>query len=171
MLDYARPSHLQLKKCNLQDTLESVLKRIRHEFDNANVTLELDFQASSPTVECDAEKIESVWRNIFINAIQAMPDGGILSISTENAWRRDAPEIVIRIADSGCGMHDNVKVRLFDPFFTMRSGGTGLGLAIVKKIIEGHQGSIEVVSEVDKGTEFLIVLPLSTELESVLEEG
>lgn len=171
MLDYARPSHLKLKQCNLQDTLESVLKRIKHEFDKADVQINLNFQASSPVVECDDEKIESVWRNIFINAIQAMPDGGVLNISTENAWHRGTPEIVIRISDNGCGMSDNVKARLFDPFFTMRSGGTGLGLAIVKKIIEGHQGSIEVVSKANQGTEFLIVLPLSAELESVLDEG
>jgi two-component system sporulation sensor kinase A len=166
MLDYARPGQLKLQQYDLHETLENVLQRIRFMLDQSQVSLELDFQSASSIVECDSEKIEHVWRNIIMNAVQAMPDGGILTVSSENVWIQNEPEVLIRISDTGHGMSDNVQERLFDPFFSMRSGGTGLGLAIVKKIIEAHQGSIEVVSEVSKGTEFLIALPVNIVTES-----
>ncbi len=162
ILEYAKPSQVRLQATDIHDSLAHVLQQIQQELENSHIQLSLDLQSSFFMVKCDAEKIAQVWRNLFINAVQSMPRGGILNIVTEQIWQKDDPEILVHILDNGCGMSKNVRKRLFDPFFSMRSGGTGLGLAIVKKIIESHHGSIDVVSEPDRGTEFLVALPLIT---------
>jgi len=160
ILDFSKPSLVQLQETDIHHSLTHVLQQIHFELEKTNVELLLDFQSPFFQVECDAEKIAQVWRNIFLNAIQSMAKGGTLRVETEQIWQKNHPEVLIHIIDTGCGMTKNVRERLFDPFFTMRSGGTGLGLAIVKKIIESHHGSIDVVSEPGHGSEFLIALPL-----------
>jgi signal transduction histidine kinase len=94
--------------------------------------------------------------NLILNAIQAMPQGGTLTVST--ALRKDAMEI--RIADTGVGITEESRKKLFSPFFTTKRNGTGLGLAITYRIIENHRGRIDVESEPGKGTAFTVRLPI-----------
>ncbi len=93
--------------------------------------------------------------NIYLNSIQAMPDGGSLTTKAESRNGR----IVIAISDTGIGMTEETKRQIFNPYFTTKSTGTGLGLAIVQKIIEAHEGEIIVSSKEGEGTEITILLP------------
>ena len=96
--------------------------------------------------------------NLFVNAVQAMPDGGILSVTSVSSSEGQRKTVVIRITDSGIGMSQEKLGMIFTPFYTDKNRGTGLGLAIAKNLIEEHNGTIEVESEPEKGSSFIITL-------------
>ncbi len=104
----------------------------------------------------DASQLQQAFLNLFLNAMDAMPEGGELKVATEtlDGW------LQIRIEDTGCGMTREQLDHLFEPFYTTKETGTGLGLAITKRIIEDHKGRIKVESSVNQGTRFEILLPL-----------
>ena len=126
-------------------------------------------------VEVDRGQIEQVLMNLYLNALQAMPGGGTLLIRTENVtidhdqYRpyhvKAGQYIKIKITDSGVGMDEKTQQRIFDPFFTTKEmgRGTGLGLASVYGIVKNHEGFINVSSQIDKGTEFEISIPLNSQ--------
>ena len=105
----------------------------------------------------DPSQLQQAFLNIFLNAMDAMPKGGELRISTqtENGW------LTIRIEDTGLGMTKEQLEHIFEPFYTTKESGTGLGLAITKRIVEDHKGRIWVSSEPNRGSAFEISLPLS----------
>jgi signal transduction histidine kinase len=106
----------------------------------------------------DGKAVERVIENLVINALEAMPEGGALKVSTE----QQNGNVIIAVADSGKGMsEDFIKDRLFHPFATTKKKGIGLGLYSCRDIIEQHGGRIDVKSKVDTGTEFIVVLPLT----------
>jgi signal transduction histidine kinase len=100
-------------------------------------------------------ELQQVFINLFINSVQAMPQGGTISVSTEKIDK----DIVIKVIDTGEGIPEESRERIFDPFFTTKPKGTGLGLSITQRIIENHKGEILVCSEPGKGTTFIIRLP------------
>jgi two-component system sensor histidine kinase PilS (NtrC family) len=114
-------------------------------------------------VPVDRDQIRQVFWNLFLNAAQAMPNGGVISIDADNGdGLKDAlGKVKIVVADTGSGMTGNDMKRVFEPFFTTKSGGTGLGLATVYRIIESHGGTIYVDSVIDTGTTFTILLPVA----------
>jgi signal transduction histidine kinase len=120
------------------------------------VTLKKDLQLGDLEVLLDEDEIRQVLVNLMENACQAMTSGGTLNVGT----RSYAEQIEIIIADTGCGIPQEHLNKIFAPFFTTKSRGTGLGLAVVKKIIERHQGTMQVKSKVGEGTAFHITLPL-----------
>jgi two-component system sensor histidine kinase HydH len=101
-----------------------------------------------------------VFTNLFLNAIQAVSRGGKVTVSTQLGRKARARFLQIRVADNGKGISAPQRESIFEPFYTTRSDGTGLGLTIVKKIVEQHDGRIEVESEEGMGTRFTILLPL-----------
>ena len=105
----------------------------------------------------DPSQLQQAFLNLFLNAMDAMPTGGELRVSThtENGW------LTIRIEDTGSGMTKEQLEHIFEPFYTTKEKGTGLGLAITKRIIEDHKGKIRVTSNSGKGTAFEILLPLA----------
>jgi two-component system NtrC family sensor kinase len=111
-----------------------------------------------PKVDCYEDEMNQVWTNLIHNAIQAMNYNGILKISTKN----NVDSITISFTDNGCGIEKDIQDKIFEPFFTTKKQGegSGMGLDIVKKIIEKHDGKITFKSELDKGTEFIISLPV-----------
>ncbi|HMM59733.1 MAG TPA: ATP-binding protein, partial [Candidatus Rifleibacterium sp.] len=109
----------------------------------------------------DSEKLKQVFLNLIFNGIQAMSNGGQISIRAHK--QSESPWVTIEVQDTGAGMSPETVARVFEPFFTTRQRGTGLGLAIVKKIIDLHGGKIEVSSEPGKGTCFTIYLPQKQE--------
>ena len=113
-----------------------------------------------PPVRGDSETLYRVFSNLVINAIQAMPNGGSLAISSgqDNSER---PEVRITLQDTGIGMDEVTVKNLFNPFFTTKDKGVGLGMALAHKIVEDHHGSIDVSSEQEKGTSFVIRLPVA----------
>ena len=112
-------------------------------------------QAETPLVLMDTDQITKVFLNILLNAIEATPKGGKVTISRGN--EQDG-KLTIVVEDSGEGIPRENHDKLFDPFFTTKRKGTGLGLAIVKCIVEGHGGDIEVESEPGRGSRFIVTL-------------
>jgi signal transduction histidine kinase len=104
-------------------------------------------------------QLRQVFLNICVNALQSMPQGGILTVST--SLTRDRERVVISISDTGCGIPEDKVKKIFQPFYTGRTSGIGLGLSICYGIIKDHGGDIEVKSEVGKGTTFSIYLPVA----------
>jgi signal transduction histidine kinase len=112
-------------------------------------------------VKLDIEAFDEVLMNLVLNAKDAMPEGGTLTIKTKIASFLDKQFAVLSVSDTGVGMDEETIKRIFEPFFTTKGAkGTGLGLSIVYKIIKDHSGFIEVQSEIGKGTTFKIYLPL-----------
>jgi two-component system NtrC family sensor kinase len=112
-----------------------------------------------PPVRCLPDELNQVWTNLVHNALQAMDHKGTLSIGL----RREGGEVLVSVGDTGCGIPEDIRARIFDAFFTTKPAGegTGLGLDIVRKIVEKHQGRIEVDSEVGRGTTFTVRLPIA----------
>jgi signal transduction histidine kinase len=126
------------------------------EFDRSRVEV---FQEISglPEIKGDYEKMTQVLINLLHNSIQAMPEGGKLKIRVQEIFDNNQRKVLLRVEDSGQGIPEEYRKKVFDPFFTTKEGGTGLGLSIVYSIIKEHHGSIELQSEVGKGTVFAII--------------
>jgi signal transduction histidine kinase len=120
----------------------------------------------------DAQRLRQVFWNLLINACQAMPEGGAISVFAERYSRgADAEGCEIVFADTGPGIAREHLDKIFDPFFTTKTGGTGLGLAIAYRIVEDHQGTITVDSGAGKGTRFILRLPLFEDAPGVTGAG
>src|SRR5207244_850106 len=115
--------------------------------------------ADLPPVALHAEMLKQALLNLMLNAEQAMPEGGSLTIQGAVEQQGGQRRVVLSLIDTGAGIAADVLARIFEPFFSTKAGGTGLGLATTKKIVEAHHGSIEVESELGKGTKFTIRLP------------
>jgi two-component system NtrC family sensor kinase len=111
-----------------------------------------------PLVQAVAGQLKQVFLNIILNALQAMPKGGELTV--ESGWDDPAGEVYVVFADTGVGIPDDEMDLLFEPFFTTRPEGTGLGLTVSYSIVEQHGGRIKVESHVDVGSTFTVVLPI-----------
>ena len=155
-LDFARPQTPFFQECHLEKILEKNLSFLQPEFEKKNIRV-IDRVNGRPLVlQADKELLYLALLNIFINAIQATPDGGSISIDVE----QEKDDYRVQIRDTGRGISgENVK-KIFNPFFTTKERGSGLGLAIVRKIIEGHRGTIGVESKEGEGTTVNITLPL-----------
>ncbi|HNV69941.1 MAG TPA: ATP-binding protein [Candidatus Ozemobacteraceae bacterium] len=156
LLRYARPEESSFRVIKLSELLQPVTALIHHELERHRVQLHVEMP-EEVLVLVDGEKIKQVFLNLIFNGIQAMPDGGMLTLK---AWQDQAtPWTICQISDTGSGMSEEVVKRVFEPFFTTKQRGTGLGLAIVKKIIDLHGGTIEVTSRPGEGTTFTFYLP------------
>lgn len=144
-----------------------------------DIRLSLKLGANLPAVRVDREQMHDVLDNLITNAMNAMPDGGAISISTgcargvrlDEGPPRDYVEL--EVMDTGTGISDDIKVRLFEPGFSIETDGSGLGLAIVKKIITDHEGELSVQSEVGSGSAFSIYLPVENgaRVENVMDQS
>ena len=158
----ARPSR-RCKPTDVGALIRQTLDRLAPELAAARIDVRCDLGAT-PKVNADAEWIRNALFNLFLNAREAMPSGGALSVRMRPASAGEAAEtrelVEIEVEDSGVGMDEATRRQLFRPFFTTRHGGTGLGLAIVKRVIEDHKGAIRVESWVGRGSRFTLTLPL-----------
>ncbi|MFT1641792.1 sensor histidine kinase [Vibrio cholerae] len=150
---------------NLENCIESTLKIINNEI-KYNITLEKHYAANVPDVFCQPMQINQVLLNILVNASHAIKGEGTITITLQSAGD-DFVEIHIR--DTGCGIPEEIRERIFEPFFTTKpvGSGTGLGLSVSYGIINKHNGTISVTSEVGKGSEFTIRLPVNPSAEAV----
>jgi len=155
--DFARLYPRQRVPTSLRDILQNTIDLVRFDKNFKKIEVVTDVQNSRP-VKIDPDQMQQVFLNLLLNARDAMPDGGKLDISMkENDGR-----VRMVFADTGTGIESEVKDKVFDPFFTTKgpTRGTGLGLSICYSIIKDHGGTIEVESEKDKGTKFIIILPV-----------
>jgi PAS domain S-box-containing protein len=151
----SRPRELRLERISLPEVASRALRGLNPTPEEAGVTIVLDRADSWPTVLADADQIQQVLLNLIQNAVQATPSGGRVTV---RAFELPGG-VAIEVEDTGSGILPDHRPRLFDPFYTTRPKGTGLGLFVAHGIIERHRGSIEVESEVGKGTLFRVRLP------------
>lgn len=162
LLVYSRPVKARFRPMPLRHVLNETLDFVEIEAERQGhpVRVSRSWNDQGPcNVLGDPEKIQQVIMNLCINAIQAMPKGGDLTVCIDKIEKQAADFISFCIIDTGVGIPDENIEKIFDPFFTTKENGTGLGLAIVKKIVESHSGFITVSSVVDKGTTMHVYLP------------
>ena len=157
-LDFARPQLPHFSKISINDLVSKVMVFMQPEFANNRINLETNLDPDLEPWDIDQNMLYRALLNLFVNAVQAMPDGGTLSVATLLATEGEKKNAVIRIKDSGIGMSKEKLEMIFTPFYTDKNRGTGLGLAIAKNIIEEHNGSIRVESEPGQGASFIISL-------------
>jgi PAS domain S-box-containing protein len=159
MLGWAKPLQATLVPTDMEAFIRRVLNHFRVKLERSRVQLTLTTSHDVPSVPADERLLQQVFDNLFENAIQAMPSGGDLMVALSASQRATGPVVEIRVGDSGPGIPDEARRRLFDPYFTTKANGTGLGLAISKRLITLHQGAIGVESFPGTGTIFTVTLP------------
>ena len=164
LLDFARQSPPALGKVDINEVVDRALDLVAHSFEKQDIEVVKEFNPSLPQLVADSDQLQQVCTNLILNAIQAMPEGGWLSLRTS---AEGDGQLKIEVEDTGCGISPENMRKLFTPFFTTKSEvkGVGLGLAVAYGIIQRHHGRIEVQSQEGEGTTFTIYLPLSYEEE------
>lgn len=155
-LRFARLPKLRRQPLDLNALLDQKLGFLGAEMERANVTLNSHFESALPLLHAGADQIWQATLNLIRNSCDAMPGGGVLTISTA----RDGGEVILRVSDNGVGMTEETRRQVFVPFFTTKKEGLGLGMALVEQIVANHGGHIECESASGKGTTFSIFLPL-----------
>lgn len=158
LLDFARQTKPQKSLTNINSLIDNIVLLVRNQTSFRNVNIERYFADEIPEIMVDKDQIQQVFINLILNASDAMPNGGdikILSRIIENG-----EYIEVRFADNGSGISEENKHKIFDPFFTTKENGTGLGLSITYGIVEQHGGTINLESELGKGTTFIVLLPI-----------
>ena len=165
LLNFSRRSSTEKTNGSVNEIIRKVLSLVQHDFEMKNVRLHLNLDSDAPTVRVNENEIAQVILNLANNAADSMPSGGNLDVSTH--YDDDSDRICITIRDTGCGIKESDRTRVFEPFFTTKEvgKGTGLGLSISYKIVENHQGSIEVDTVLGNGTTFRVYLPAKARTE------
>lgn len=158
LLDFAKQSKPQKRLANINALIDNIILLVRNQTSFRNITIEKQLTDDIPDVLVDPDQIQQVFINIILNAAEAMTKGGKLKI--RSALTSDRQSIVVSFADTGAGIPEPVRERIFDPFYTTKEHGTGLGLSISYGIIEQHGGTITVDSMVGEGSTFTIQLPV-----------
>lgn len=165
VLDYSKTAKPDLERADVNALLRSVLMTMDEPLQKASVRTVLELDTALPAGMVDKFQLRQALINLIANALEAMPSGGILTLTTI----RDGAYLEIGIADTGVGIAQEHWNKLFVPFFTTKPSGTGLGLAVVSQVIENHKGSLRFESAAGRGTSFHIRLPISPE--AVSREG
>ena len=158
LLSFSRPSEIVKERLDLRDVLGESLELVSFQARTGHVAVDPALGTVPLVVRGDRAQLKQLFLNIFLNAIQATPAGGRLSVE---ALATDGRKGVITIADTGAGIPEENLDRIFDPFFTTKKGGTGLGLSICYSIVKAHQGEIEARSKQGQGTVMKVSLPLA----------
>jgi len=158
LLSFARQSSGTRKPVNLNQVAEEIVQLARKDMSRARVEVTLKLDETLPVIVADANAIGQVLLNLLTNARRAMADGGEITIETSHLVAARAVRVAVR--DTGSGIPPEILPRIFDPFFTTKPDGTGLGLSISHAIVHDHHGTLDVRSEVGKGSTFTITFPL-----------
>jgi PAS domain S-box-containing protein len=165
---FAKPQKLNLVDCSVKDVINEIIPFLFKEIADQGVRFVESYHPQLPKIKVDKNQMYQVFLNLFLNAIQAMPNGGELKIEV-NPTVSHSPDgpgqnfIKIVISDTGKGIPSTIIHRIFDPFFTTKPKGIGLGLSITYQIIKKHGGTIKAESKLEKGTSFIINLPVISE--------
>ncbi|MEN6438842.1 MAG: ATP-binding protein [Syntrophobacter sp.] len=161
VLHFARPREPQFLPYSLNEVVRHCLDMSKMYLIKAEVTVVTNLAEELPPLIMDFNQICQVLMNLIINSIEAMPDGG--SLNLETARQDDPPSLVLQISDTGGGILEEDKGRIFDPFFTRKPEGTGMGLSISRQILEKHGALIELESFPGQGTAFRLIFPITEE--------
>jgi PAS domain S-box-containing protein len=155
---YSKKMEPDFRPVNIKQIVQDALGLVAPEADNGGIKIEFLHPYEDIEVSLDPDLFKRMLINLLKNAFKAMPDGGILSINL--AWKLLHNQLSLKIKDTGVGIEKDNLPKIFNPFFTTDSKGTGLGLAIVRRIAEVHNGTVKVESEIGKGSEFTINIPI-----------
>jgi len=155
LLDFARPTELHKERRLVQDLIKRSLPLVEREATERNVRIDFNVEPEGLEAEIDPDRFAQILLNLYLNAIQAMDGGGVMKVEA----LQDGTETLVRVSDSGSGIHPEHIPHIFDPYFTTKATGVGLGLANVHKLVEAHEGEIEVESHPARGTTFTIHIP------------
>lgn len=166
LMTFARPTSMNREPADLNSLIDRCVRLVQHQLELKNIELHQELERELPLVRCDAGQIEQVVLALVMNAIDAMPNGGNLTLTSRRG--PDGSHVQIEVRDDGVGMPPDVLANMFEPFFTTkeRGRGLGLGLAISRNIVDRHGGRIAVASEPGHGTAFTITLPLQSKVVS-----
>src|SRR5947207_3805 len=172
MLEFVRPVRLQVERTDLDDVLQQSVTMAESKARRGDVQVKMTIEPGLPMIEGDHHQLAQVFTNLIANAFEALDGDGHLTISAATSTieadpafagvHPPTPAIVVDVADDGPGVPADVTDKIFNPFFTTKVTGTGLGLAIVRKIVDAHDGRIDVSSAADTGTRFRVTLPVAT---------
>jgi signal transduction histidine kinase len=159
-LEFSRRPKLKIQSVSPSDVVDSAIQLLRHRIESYGVEVELYRKRKLPEVDADPEQLKEVLVNLMVNACDAMPDGGKITIGEEEGLNKPMGRVaVVRVSDTGPGVQDAIKDSIFQPFFSTKEEGTGLGLSIAARIIEDHKGCLNLRSREGKGATFIITLP------------
>jgi signal transduction histidine kinase len=150
-----QPQELSLRPTNLTELVDELIRTVRTQYLMRGVCIQFDVRGNPPVVATDHQKLKQALINLFKNAVEAMPRGGILTIRLH----RPRQAVCIEIQDTGVGIPDHLDV--FEPFVTTKSKGMGIGLAFVQQVVSAHGGAVAYESEPGKGTTFRVTLPIT----------
>jgi signal transduction histidine kinase len=174
LLSYSRISPPVLSTANLHEVIEAALISIKEEAQITQVQVEKSFDLTLPLLPLDPRQMEGVFLNLFLNALQAMPQGGTLTVQTK--WRQSGYRhqegcpysldledgwVEVTVTDTGGGIPPEILGEVFRPFFTTKAKGTGLGLSLVQRVVEQHRGQVFAQSRAGVGTTFYLLLPIA----------
>jgi signal transduction histidine kinase len=164
LLEFGRPKSAAFAWTDVQEMIQKTLDLVQPRASTSKIETYAKFNGELPQIHADPQQLQQVLLNLSLNAVDAMPKGGILTI----AAKHDAPDrLMITVADTGIGIDADVLPRIFQPFFTSKKRrGLGLGLPICDRIVKAHSGRIEVESVPGKGTTFTIRLPINASPET-----
>jgi signal transduction histidine kinase len=155
-LRYSRPMTLSLQPVNIREVVDASMRMVQGQAEGLGITTSVNEAPGAHQVTGDSEVLRSVFNNLFINAVQAMETtGGLLTVEIKSAGEF----VEIAVKDTGCAITEENLPKIFEPYFSTKETGTGLGLAIVKRIVEKHNGTIDVKSKEGEGTTFVVRLP------------
>jgi signal transduction histidine kinase len=172
MLEFVRPVRLQVERTDLAEVVQQSVTMAESKAPRREVAVRVSLDAGLPTIESDHHQLSQVFTNLIANAFEALDGKGVITISaTTTAIEADpafsglhpaTPAVLVEVADDGPGIPADLTDRIFNPFFTTKLTGTGLGLAIVRKIVDAHDGRIDVSSTPETGTRFRVTLPVTS---------
>lgn len=158
LLVLAKPQVIRYEKKDLRTLLQNIITFLDPQAILNNVRISFEFLSDIPSIECEENKMKQVFINVLKNAIEAMPNGGDILVQLK---KQGQEYVLIRVIDQGCGIPEERLSKLGEPFYSTKEKGTGLGLMVSYKIIKDHQGSIQISSQMNKGTTVDVILPIS----------
>jgi signal transduction histidine kinase len=181
VLDYVRPVRLQSERTSLAEVLHDAVMLAEGKVARGGIGLEVYLPGDLPAIVGDRHQLGQVFSNLLINAFEAMDGRGRIAVTAERGLADDdhahsdgagaTDAVVVQVADNGPGVPPEIVDRIFDPFFTTKAQGSGLGLAIVRKIIDAHDGRIDISSAAGLGTRFTVTLPVGGVHEEWFQRG
>ena len=159
-LSFGKPMRLDPRPCAVEEVVRAVAALVEHKARDQGIALSLDAERSLPRVVADPELLKTCFLNLMINAVDAMPEGGLLSLAVSRSSEGGRDSVVVEVTDTGHGMTPEAVRTAFEPYFSTKDTGVGLGLALTRKIVEDHGGAIVLASRPGRGTTARIALPL-----------
>jgi signal transduction histidine kinase len=160
-LEFSRPPRLKMQQISPSIVVDMGLQLLEHRLKSYDVTVNVIRKQQLPEIQADPEQLKEVLVNLIINACEAMEQGGSIVIEEEEDLVSTSGRVaVIRLKDNGPGIPESIRDNIFQPFFTTKEEGTGLGLSIAARIVEEHQGRLDIQSKEGQGSTFIITLPI-----------